>query len=61
MKADVITLSNLFDTTNKAYVTPLYQRPFAWSEEKAAELLDSIKQDCENEENMTSVGSVLFC
>lgn len=47
MDADALQLMKLYDTLNKAYVIPLYQRPFAWEPRKAIELLDAVLQDAQ--------------
>ena len=61
MRASVCQLRDLYTTFNKAYVIPSYQRPFAWSQEKACELLESIMSDASDEEiNLTSLGTLLF-
>lgn len=60
MRASAVPLSVLFNTTNKAYVIPNYQRPFAWDGDKACELLDSILEDCIEDEPITSLGTLLF-
>ena len=60
MRASAVPLSLLFNTTNKAYVIPNYQRPFAWDGDKACELLDSILTDSEENESITSLGTLLF-
>jgi len=61
MKADAYTLTKLFDTLNKAYVIPSYQRPFAWDPARAIELLDAIYEDATSNAKMTSIGTFLFC
>jgi hypothetical protein len=60
MRASAVPLSVLFNTTNKAYVIPNYQRPFAWDGDKACELLDSILTDSDENESITSLGTLLF-
>ena len=40
MEAHAIPLLKLYETVNKAYVIPIYQRPFAWDSRKAEDLLD---------------------
>jgi uncharacterized protein with ParB-like and HNH nuclease domain len=61
MKADAQPLTKLYDTHNKAYVIPSYQRPFAWEPKKAIALLDAILEDAESGVNLTSLGTLLFC
>lgn len=61
MKADALTITKLYDTLNKAYVIPSYQRPFSWDPRKAIELLDGIMQAAESGEKVTSIGTFLFC
>lgn len=61
MDADALQLMKLYDTLNKAYVIPLYQRPFAWEPRKAIELLDAVLQDAEQAAKLTSLGTLLFC
>lgn len=61
MDADALQLMKLYDTLNKAYVIPLYQRPFAWEPRKAIELLDAVLQDAQQGEKLTSLGTLLFC
>jgi hypothetical protein len=51
----------LYDTLNKAYVIPLYQRPFAWEPRKAIELLDAVLEDAKQGAKLTSLGTLLFC
>ena len=60
MRASAVPLSVLFNTTNKAYLIPSYQRPFAWDGDKTSELLDSILEDCIENESITSLGTLLF-
>ena len=61
MRASVCQLRDLYTTFNKAYVIPSYQRPFAWSKEKAVELLETIFSDSNDEEiSITSLGTLLF-
>ena len=60
MKADAIFLTKLFEVSSKAYVIPGYQRPFAWGPDKAIEFLDAIKDDADNNEESTSIGTFLF-
>ena len=60
MKAEAIPLRALYSTTNKAYIIPDYQRPFAWSAERATDLLDAILEDSRKSELMTSIGTFLF-
>jgi len=61
MQAAARPLRDLYTTLNKAYVIPAYQRPFAWSGEKAKELLNSILEDSEDESvDITSIGTLLF-
>ena len=61
MEAAAISLTRLYDTLNKAYVIPIYQRPFAWEPQKATELLDSILEDSITDAKLTSLGTLLFC
>lgn len=61
MEADAIQLMKLYDTLNKAYVIPLYQRPFAWEPRKAIELLDAVLEDAQQGAKLTSLGTLLFC
>lgn len=62
MKADAIPLYSLFEVANRAYVIPLYQRPFAWPSSKAIDLLDGVLQDSlSGKSKLTSLGAVLFC
>jgi hypothetical protein len=61
MDADALQLMKLYDTLNKAYVIPLYQRPFAWEPRKAIELLDAVLQDAMQSAKLTSLGTLLFC
>lgn len=61
MKADALLLTKLYDTLNKAYVVPAYQRPFAWEPTKAIALLDAILEDATAGAKLTSLGTLLFC
>ena len=63
MRADAIILAKLFDTLNKAYVIPSYQRPFAWEPRKAIDLLEAIRDDSEASPptTLTSIGTFIFC
>lgn len=61
MKADALPITKLYDTLNKAYVIPSYQRPFAWGPAKSVELLDSIWDDATSNAKLTSLGTFLFC
>ncbi|MBD9584489.1 DUF262 domain-containing protein [Delftia sp. DLF01] len=61
MQADALQLMKLYDTLNKAYVIPLYQRPFAWEPRKAIELLDAVLEDAQQGARLTSLGTLLFC
>jgi len=61
MEADALQLMKLYDTLNKAYVIPLYQRPFAWEPRKAIELLDAVLEDAQQGAKLTSLGTLLFC
>ena len=61
MQASALTILKLYDTLNKAYVIPSYQRPFAWSPAKATELLDAIHEDAKAGAKLTSIGTFLFC
>jgi uncharacterized protein with ParB-like and HNH nuclease domain len=61
MEANAIPILKLYETVNKAYVIPSYQRPFAWDSRKAEELLDAVLQDATNNAAITSLGTLLFC
>ena len=61
MDAHAIPLLKLYETVNKAYVIPIYQRPFAWDSRKAEELLDAVLQDACANAKLTSLGTLLFC
>lgn len=61
MKADALILTKLYDTLNKAYVVPSYQRPFAWEEKKAIDLLEAVWDDAKAGAKLTSLGTLLFC
>jgi hypothetical protein len=61
MKANVPTLQDLFKTVNTAYVVPDYQRPFAWTKERAATLLSAILGDAHDDQELTSIGAFLLC
>lgn len=61
MKADALVLTKLYDTLNKAYVIPSYQRPFAWGPAKSIDLLDAILEDATSNAKLTSIGTFLFC
>ncbi|WP_324680892.1 DUF262 domain-containing protein [Hymenobacter sp. GOD-10R] len=61
MKAEAIPLMELYNTSNKAYVIPSYQRPFAWEPRKAEELLEAVLEDAEANAKLTSLGTLLFC
>ena len=61
MKADALPITKLYDTLNKAYVIPNYQRPFSWGTEKAIDLLNSILEDANSKAKFTSLGTFLFC
>lgn len=61
MKAAALSITKLYDTLNKAYVVPSYQRPFAWNTNKATELLDAILEDATANAKLTSLGTLLFC
>ena len=61
MDAHAIPLLKLYETVNKAYVIPLYQRPFAWDSRKAEELLNAVLQDATDGAKLTSLGTLLFC
>ncbi len=61
MKADALLLTKLYDTLNKAYVLPGYQRPFAWDKDKAIALLSAILEDATASAKITSLGTLLFC
>lgn len=61
MDAYAIPLLKLYETVNKAYVIPLYQRPFAWDSRKAEELLNAVLQDAIADAKITSLGTLLFC
>jgi hypothetical protein len=60
LKAEAITLLTLYETYNKAYVIPNYQRPFAWDTRKAEELLNAVLEDSGESEKLTSLGTLLF-
>lgn len=61
MDAHAIPLLKLYETVNKAYVIPIYQRPFAWDFGKAEELLNAVLQDANDDAKITSLGTLLFC
>lgn len=61
MDAHAIPLLKLYETVNKAYVIPLYQRPFAWDSQKAEELLNAVLEDANANAKITSLGTLLFC
>ncbi len=61
MDAHAIPLLKLYETVNKAYVIPLYQRPFAWDSRKAEELLNAVLEDATDKAKITSLGTLLFC
>jgi len=61
MKAEAIPLLELYNTSNKAYVIPSYQRPFAWEPLKAEELLEAVLEDAKANAKLTSLGTLLFC
>lgn len=61
MKAEAIPLMELYNTSNKAYVIPSYQRPFAWEPRKVKELLEAVLEDAETNAKLTSLGTLLFC
>lgn len=61
MDAHAIPLLKLYETVNKAYVIPIYQRPFAWDSRKAEELLNAVLQDANDNAKITSLGTLLFC
>lgn len=61
MKAAALPVTKLYDTHNKAYVIPSYQRPFAWSNEKAIDLLEAIWAEAQAGAKVTSLGTLLFC
>ena len=61
MKAEAIPLMELYNTSNKAYVIPSYQRPFAWEPRKAEELLEAVLEDANASAKLTSLGTLLFC
>jgi hypothetical protein len=61
MDADALQLMKLYDTLNKAYVIPLYQRPFAWEPRKAIELLEAVLENAQQNAPLTSLGTLLFC
>ncbi|MHB1566112.1 MAG: DUF262 domain-containing protein [Acidiferrobacter sp.] len=61
MDAHAIPLLKLYETVNKAYVIPIYQRPFAWDSRKAEELLNVVLQDANDNAKITSLGTLLFC
>lgn len=61
MDAHAIPLLKLYETVNKGYVIPIYQRPFAWDSRKAEELLSAVLQDANDQAKITSLGTLLFC
>lgn len=61
MDAHAIPLLKLYETVNKAYVIPIYQRPFAWDSRKAEDLLSAVLQDANDNAKITSLGTLLFC
>lgn len=61
MDAHAIPLLKLYETVNKAYVIPLYQRPFAWDSRKAEELLNAVLEDANENAKITSLGTLLIC
>jgi hypothetical protein len=61
MRAEALSLSSLYSTVNKAYVVPDYQRPFAWDQERATDLLCAILEDAVDKQEITSIGTFLFC
>lgn len=64
MKADALSLVSLYSTVNKAYIIPDYQRPFAWTQERATDLLGAILADATDAadgQEITSIGTFLFC
>jgi hypothetical protein len=61
MEAHAIPVLKLYETVNKAYVIPIYQRPFAWDSRKAEELLNAVLQDANDNAKITSLGTLLFC
>jgi len=61
MKADALPTTQLYDTLNKAYDIPKYQRPFAWGPVNSVELLDSIWDDVTSNAKLNSLGTFLFC
>ena len=61
MDANAIPVLKLYETVNKAYVIPIYQRPFAWDSHKAEELLNAVLQDANDNAKITSLGTLLFC
>lgn len=60
MKAEAVEIESLFNTANKAYVIPGYQRPFAWDKTRATDLLESIFEDFDSGASFTSIGTLLF-
>lgn len=61
MRAEAIPLQALYSNTNKAFIIPDYQRPFAWDADRATNLLDAILEDSRKPEPETSIGTFLFC
>lgn len=61
MDAHAIPLLKLYETVNKAYVIPIYQRPFAWDSRKAEELLNAVLEDANENAKITSLGTLLIC
>jgi hypothetical protein len=61
MDAHAIPVLKLYETVNKAYVIPIYQRPFAWDSRKAEELMEAVLQDATDNAKLTSLGTLLFC
>jgi hypothetical protein len=61
LDAHALPLLKLYETVNKAYVIPIYQRPFAWDARKAEELLNAVLQDANDNAKITSLGTLLFC
>lgn len=61
MQAEVFPVFKLYNQANTAYVIPIYQRPFSWSDKKATDLLDAILEDYKSNETITVLGTILIC
>ena len=42
------------------YCIPNYQRPYVWETEQVEELLDCVKNACENNEEQYFLGSIVY-